>query len=95
MRSALAAKPVVDFPKPDTVVTVAADPATGRPATAGTPSQREELYIAKPEPAEPAPEQGTGSSPAPSAEGTSGESRKVPGPEGQESTVPENGRNMP
>lgn len=95
MRSALAAKPVVDFPKPDTVVTVAADPATGRPATAGTPSQREELYIAKPEPAEPAPEQGTGSSPAPSAEGTSGESRKVPGPEGQESTATENGRTMP
>jgi 1A family penicillin-binding protein len=94
MRSALAAKPVVDFPKPDTVVSVAVDPATGKPAAPGSPSQREELYIAKPVPAEPTPELGAGPSTLPSSVEPSGERLKDAGQEGQESTAPGSGRNV-
>jgi membrane carboxypeptidase/penicillin-binding protein len=45
MRPALASAPVVDFPKPDTVVAVVIDPATGYLATAECPQRREEFYV--------------------------------------------------
>jgi len=50
MRSALAAKSAVDFPKPDTVVSVSIDPATGYLATPDCPEKREEFYIAGTQP---------------------------------------------
>jgi membrane carboxypeptidase/penicillin-binding protein len=58
MRTALAARPVVDFPQPDTVVSVSIDPATGCPATPGSPAKREEFYIKGTEPTGDCPEQG-------------------------------------
>lgn len=58
MRSVLAAKPVVDFPKPDTVVSLSIDPATGYLATPGCPVNREEFYIAGTQPTEYCPEHG-------------------------------------
>jgi 1A family penicillin-binding protein len=45
MRSALAARPIAAFTKPDTVVSVSIDPATGCPATPDSPVQREEFFI--------------------------------------------------
>jgi len=45
MRPALRSAPVTDFPKPDTVVAVTIDPATGYLATAECPEKREEFYI--------------------------------------------------
>jgi len=50
MRKAVAAKPAVDFPRPDTVVSVAIDPATGCLATEDSPQKRDEFYIAGTEP---------------------------------------------
>jgi penicillin-binding protein 2D len=50
MRSALADKPAVDFPKPDSVVSVMIDPATGDLATPDCPKKQEEFYIAGTEP---------------------------------------------
>lgn len=50
MRSALAHKPAVDFPKPDSVVSVLIDPATGDLATPDCPKKREEFYVAGTEP---------------------------------------------
>ena len=50
MRAALATKPAVDFPKPDTVVTVAIDPATGFLATPDCPKPLEEFYLTGTEP---------------------------------------------
>jgi 1A family penicillin-binding protein len=58
MRKAAALKPVVDFPKPDTVVSVAIDPATGCLATPDSPDKREEFYIVGTEPTEQCPEHG-------------------------------------
>lgn len=58
MRPALAAKPAMDFPKPDTVVSVAIDPATGYLATADCPESRDEFYIAGTEPTEYCPKHG-------------------------------------
>ena len=58
MRSALAAKPVVDFPKPDTVVSVTIDPATGFLATPNCPNKREEFYVAGTQPTETCPKHG-------------------------------------
>lgn len=45
MRSALSGKPVVDFPKPESVVSVSIDPMTGFLATPDCPEQREEFYL--------------------------------------------------
>ena len=45
MRSAVAAKPSADFPMPETVTAVAIDPATGCPATSGSPVTRNEYFI--------------------------------------------------
>jgi 1A family penicillin-binding protein len=50
MTKALAGKPVVDFPKPDTVVAVAIDPASGNLADQNDPKKREEFYIMGTEP---------------------------------------------
>jgi len=50
MRSALAGKPAVDFPKPDNVLSVAIDPATGYLAGPDALQRREEFFIAGTEP---------------------------------------------
>ena len=50
MRSALADKPAVDFPKPDSVISVLIDPATGDLATPDCPKKREEFYVAGTQP---------------------------------------------
>lgn len=52
MRKAVAARPVVDFARPDTVVTIAIDPATGCKAAEDDPKKRDEFFIAGTEPAE-------------------------------------------
>jgi len=52
MRKAMADKPAADFPKPDTVVAVFIDPATGYLATTACPEKREEFYIPGTEPTE-------------------------------------------
>jgi len=51
MRKALAGKPALDFPRPDTVVSVSIDPATGCPAQEENPKKRDEFYISGTEPA--------------------------------------------
>lgn len=58
MRSALADKPVVDFPRPDGVVSVTIDPKTGYLATPDCPIKAEEVYIAGTEPTEYCPKHG-------------------------------------
>jgi 1A family penicillin-binding protein len=58
MRSVLAAKPVVDFPKPDTVVSVSIDPATGFLAAPDCPVKRDEFYIVGTQPTTYCPEHG-------------------------------------
>ncbi|MBI5016623.1 MAG: PBP1A family penicillin-binding protein [Deltaproteobacteria bacterium] len=58
MRVALAARPAVDFPKPETVVTVSIDPATGGLATTDCPERREEFYLPGTEPTEYCPRHG-------------------------------------
>ena len=50
MRAALASKPAVDFPKPDTVVSVSIDPSSGLLATPDCPTTREEFYLTGTEP---------------------------------------------
>jgi len=46
MRTALAARPVADFPQPESVISVTIDPASGYPANTDCPDKREEFYIA-------------------------------------------------
>jgi len=58
MRPALAAGPVIDFPRPDTVVAVSIDPATGFLATEGCPERRDEFYILGTEPVDYCPKHG-------------------------------------
>ena len=58
MRKAVAARPAVDFPKPDTVVSVSIDPATGYLATPDCPERRDEFYVAGTEPTEYCPKHG-------------------------------------
>ena len=50
MQGALTGKPVVNFPKPDTVVSVMIDPTTNELATSLCPVQHEEFYIAGTQP---------------------------------------------
>lgn len=50
MRKALASKATVDFLQPETVVSVAIDPATGALATSECPEKRDEFYRAGSEP---------------------------------------------
>lgn len=65
MRRAVASRPVVDFPKPDTVVSVSIDPATGYLATAECPEKYDEYYLAGTEPGEYCPEHNSGAAPPP------------------------------
>jgi penicillin-binding protein 2D len=58
MRKAVASKPAVDFPRPDTVVSVSIDPTTGYLATENCPAKRDEFYIAGTEPSEYCPKHG-------------------------------------
>lgn len=57
MRSAMASKPMADFVKPDSVVSMPVD-AQGRPTEAGTSTRGVEFFIVAPEPAEPSREPG-------------------------------------
>lgn len=50
MRTAVAGKPAVDFPKPEEVVTATIDPETGELAAPDCPETREEFFIAGSEP---------------------------------------------
>lgn len=50
MRKAVAAKPPVDFSRPETVVSVTIDPATGCLAAADSPEKRDEFFINGTEP---------------------------------------------
>ena len=72
MRSALADKPAVDFPKPDSVVSVLIDPTTGDLATPECPKKREEFYVAGTQPTVYCPNHGgldlAPASPAPAPE---------------------------
>lgn len=52
MRPALKAQPAIDFPMPETVVSVAIDPTTGCLATADSQEKRDEYYIVGTEPGE-------------------------------------------
>ncbi|MDR3672169.1 MAG: PBP1A family penicillin-binding protein [Holophaga sp.] len=60
MSRALSGRPPVDFPKPDTVVSVAINPTTGKLAAEDDPIKRQEFYISGTEPkadgASPVPE---------------------------------------
>jgi 1A family penicillin-binding protein len=58
MAKALAARPVADFPKPDTVAAVSIDPATGFLATPDCPAKMDEYFMAGSEPTEYCPEHG-------------------------------------
>jgi len=58
MRKALAGKPVTEFNRPDTVVSVSIDSTTGYLATEACPKKRDEFYIAGTEPSEYCPKHG-------------------------------------
>ena len=58
MRQVLAGKPVVDFVKPDNVLSVSIDPATGHMAAPDCPERVEELFIEGTEPVQYCPEHG-------------------------------------
>ncbi len=58
MRTAVASKPVADFTRPDTVVSVSIDPATGFLAAPDCPARQDEYYIAGTEPTEYCPKHG-------------------------------------
>jgi penicillin-binding protein 2D len=58
MRRAVAGKPVVDFTRPESVVSVSIDPTTGYLATDDCPTKRDEFYIAGSEPTEYCPRHG-------------------------------------
>jgi membrane carboxypeptidase/penicillin-binding protein len=81
MRKALAGRPAVDFPKPDTVVAVSIDPTTGYLATTECPEKREEFYLPGTEPTEYCPKHG-GEAAKPVSQAP-----PVPGPYGQQPDV--------
>jgi membrane carboxypeptidase/penicillin-binding protein len=54
----MASKPVVDFLKPDTVVSISIDPETGYPATSDCPEKQDEFYISGSEPSGSCPKHG-------------------------------------
>ncbi len=58
MKAALATKPVADFQRPDSVVSVTIDPTTGFIATPDCPVRRNEIYIAGTQPTETCPAHG-------------------------------------
>ncbi|MCE5282660.1 MAG: PBP1A family penicillin-binding protein [Deltaproteobacteria bacterium] len=55
MDQALADRPVADFSKPDTAVSVLIDPATGDLATSECPLKMEEFYVVGTQPTQPCP----------------------------------------
>lgn len=65
MRSVMTAETDGDFPKPDTVVSVSIDPATGCLAAPDCPNAREEFYIEGTEPTEYCPAHGGAASTSP------------------------------
>jgi 1A family penicillin-binding protein len=65
MRKAMLSKPALDFSRPDNVVSVAIDPATGFLATPECPEVRDEFYIAGTEPLEYCPKHGGNATPPP------------------------------
>ncbi len=71
MRKVVTSKPAVDFSRPDSVVTVSIDSATGYLATPDCPESRDEFYVAGTEPTEYCPKHGgvlsTPPAPVPSA----------------------------
>lgn len=58
MRMALASQSVVDFPKPDTVVSVSVDPSTNHLAAPDCPKKRDEFYVTGTQPTEYCPKHG-------------------------------------
>ncbi|MGA3085317.1 MAG: PBP1A family penicillin-binding protein [Thermodesulfobacteriota bacterium] len=58
MRSVLADKPVMDFQRPDTVVSALIDPTTGYLAVPDCPIKQEEFYVAGTQPIEYCPKHG-------------------------------------
>ena len=58
MRQASAAKPALDFPRPDSVVTASIDPGTGYLAAPDCPVKREEYFVAGTEPTQYCPKHG-------------------------------------
>jgi penicillin-binding protein 2D len=58
MRMALADKPAVDFPKPDSIVSVLIDPTTGDLAAPDCPKKQEEFYITGTQPTVYCPDHG-------------------------------------
>ncbi len=58
MRKAVATKPVVDFTRPESVVSVTIDPTTGYLAAPDCPEKRDEFYISGTEPTEYCPKHG-------------------------------------
>ncbi|MFZ2949406.1 MAG: PBP1A family penicillin-binding protein, partial [Desulfuromonadaceae bacterium] len=86
MRKAAAAKPVTDFPRPDAVVSVTVDPATGYLATENCPKKREEYYIAGTEPDEYCPVHGGGDAKPPPPPDSDGQQ---PGRAAEEAEKPE------
>ena len=58
MRQALAGRKVLDFQRPDTVVTASIDPTTGLLATPGCPQRREEFFVRGTEPTDYCPNHG-------------------------------------
>jgi 1A family penicillin-binding protein len=65
MGQALAGKPALAFPQPETVVSVTIDPETGLPATEQCPQRRDEYFIDGTQPTEYCPRHGTAPAPAP------------------------------
>lgn len=58
MRPALANRPALDFPQPETVISMIIDPATGYGANADCPEKRTEFYLAGTRPTENCPRHG-------------------------------------
>ena len=58
MLSALKDKPIIDFPRPENVVTAIIDPKTGLLATPDCPLKQEEVYVKGSEPTEYCPKHG-------------------------------------
>jgi len=58
MNKVVASRPAEDFPRPETVVSLTIDPATGFSAREDCPQKQDEFYIAGTEPAESCPNHG-------------------------------------
>jgi len=93
MRSALASKPALDFPRPDTVLSVSIDPATGYLAAPDCPAKRDEFYVAGTEPTQYCPKHGGDRlNPPPADQPLPGADQPQPGADG---TQPEGSEPQP